>query len=492
MARTVLVADDSSTIQNRAQSILRAEGFVVETVSNGVAAIKKLPKVLPDVVLADISMPGKDGFEVCDFIKNSPEFRRVSVLLIANDMEPYDELHAKRVRADGKVMKPFNPQELVSLVSKFAALAQIAVPAPETGKVLMPGPSPDVVKTVATPESLAEALPREEELGVGREQKAGISPLPLKLTPIEEPESQPQSALPPEVTPAPARPEPSLDDTAFSFYTPPTAGEAGGREKPAAGSLEFPVAPTAETLPEAQAAPTATSEPASQDTDVAFDAASPPAGPAQAEAPAVGPLEPAPLAYTPDSTPEPEVPTAPAAEPGFEEMQAHLDSPPAAPELAPVEESVAESRQPAVAPSPSEDQSRLEEVIPEASRPPATQVAAEAARPESPLETPRPLETPPVSAEPIQVMEVAPSTLDQAPAAQEIAPQEPEASPAAEAGYTPPPIAAPPLDAELVFSIVRRTVEKMSPPALAPEMIDEITRKLCGEIRREFNLGPTP
>ena len=64
MGRTILVADDSPTIQKKASGILTGEGLDVVTVSNGVAAVKKLPTVNPLVVLADVSMPGKDGYEV--------------------------------------------------------------------------------------------------------------------------------------------------------------------------------------------------------------------------------------------------------------------------------------------------------------------------------------------------------------------------------------------------------------------------------------------
>ena len=91
MARIVLVADDSPTIQKRALGILKGEGFEVETVSNGVAAIKRLAVLHPVVVLADVSMPGRDGYEVCEFVKKSPELSQVPVLLVASDMEPYDE-----------------------------------------------------------------------------------------------------------------------------------------------------------------------------------------------------------------------------------------------------------------------------------------------------------------------------------------------------------------------------------------------------------------
>ena len=124
MARLILVADDSPTIQKRAQGILQGEGFEVETVSNGVAAIKKLPKLQPILVLADVSMPGKDGYEVCDYVKTSADFHHVPVLLVASDLEPYDEPRGAQVGADGIIKKPFTPHDLIAMVAKFVALGE--------------------------------------------------------------------------------------------------------------------------------------------------------------------------------------------------------------------------------------------------------------------------------------------------------------------------------------------------------------------------------
>ncbi|MGO8815497.1 MAG: response regulator [Terriglobia bacterium] len=129
MPRIVLVADDSPTIQKRALGILKAEGFDVETVSNGVAAIKRLALLHPVVILADVSMPGRDGYEVCEFVKKSEEFSRVPVLLVASDMEPYDDARGAEVRADGIIKKPFDAHELSSLVVKFAAQFEAETPA---------------------------------------------------------------------------------------------------------------------------------------------------------------------------------------------------------------------------------------------------------------------------------------------------------------------------------------------------------------------------
>jgi CheY-like chemotaxis protein len=129
--RIVLVADDSPTIQSKAKGILTGEGLDVVTVSNGVAAIKKLPTVKPLLVLADVAMPGKDGYEVCDFVKNSPDLRHIPVLLIFSDSDPYNEEQGSRCHADGRIQKmaagkPFNPEQLITTVNRFLAQAEAA------------------------------------------------------------------------------------------------------------------------------------------------------------------------------------------------------------------------------------------------------------------------------------------------------------------------------------------------------------------------------
>ena len=130
MARTVLVADDSPTHQRRATSILTGEGLEVVTVSNGVAAIKKLAAVKLSLILADVSMPGRDGYEVCEHVKNSPDLVHVPVLLIFSDQEPFDEGRAQRARADGKIKKPFEQDDLVATVTRYLLPEEVAPPPP--------------------------------------------------------------------------------------------------------------------------------------------------------------------------------------------------------------------------------------------------------------------------------------------------------------------------------------------------------------------------
>jgi len=142
VARTVLIADDSPTIQKKASGILTGEGMEVVTVSNGVAAIKKLPTVKPLVILADVSMPGKDGYEVCEFVKASSDFPNVAVVLVFSDDDIYDEQKGARARADGRIKKPFDPAELIAVVAKHLALAEASAPKPPLSPFITKAPPP--------------------------------------------------------------------------------------------------------------------------------------------------------------------------------------------------------------------------------------------------------------------------------------------------------------------------------------------------------------
>ena len=115
-SRTILVADDSPAIQKIASSILAGNDLQVIAVANGVAAIKKYDSENPAVVLADVSMPGKDGYEVCNHIKSSNNKSKTLVLLVVGEMEQFDEDQMKQVHADGIVRKPFNVRELFDTV----------------------------------------------------------------------------------------------------------------------------------------------------------------------------------------------------------------------------------------------------------------------------------------------------------------------------------------------------------------------------------------
>ena len=119
---TILIADDNSNIQKMVSLALKGEGIEVIAVGNGEAAVRKLREISPDVVLADIFMPVRSGYEVCYFVKNEPRLAHVPVVLLAGAFDPIDEREAQRVGADGVLKKPFVPPDpLVSLVKQLIA-----------------------------------------------------------------------------------------------------------------------------------------------------------------------------------------------------------------------------------------------------------------------------------------------------------------------------------------------------------------------------------
>jgi CheY-like chemotaxis protein len=118
--RKLLLADDSLAIQKVIDLTFRDEGMEVAIVGNGGDALKKLRDFTPDVVLADVFMPGVDGYKLCKFIKQDERFRRIPVMLLIGSFEPFDQAEAERVGADDVVTKPF--QSIRQLVSRVGSL----------------------------------------------------------------------------------------------------------------------------------------------------------------------------------------------------------------------------------------------------------------------------------------------------------------------------------------------------------------------------------
>lgn len=131
MASRILLADDSITIQKVVNLTFADEGIEVVAVSNGDLAERRLAEVNPDLVLADIFMPGKNGYELCESIKENSQFRNVPVVLLVGAFEPFDQVEARRVRADAHLTKPFESRTLVETVRRLIS----ASPRTTTGPI---------------------------------------------------------------------------------------------------------------------------------------------------------------------------------------------------------------------------------------------------------------------------------------------------------------------------------------------------------------------
>jgi two-component system chemotaxis response regulator CheY len=119
LARKILLADDSVTAQNMGRKILADAGYEVITVNNGSAALKKIAEHKPDLIVLDVYMPGYSGLEVCQRLKEVHETSRIPVLLTVGKLEPFKPEEARRVRAEGFIVKPFEASELLSALSKL-------------------------------------------------------------------------------------------------------------------------------------------------------------------------------------------------------------------------------------------------------------------------------------------------------------------------------------------------------------------------------------
>ena len=128
MPYKLLLADDSVTIQRVIELTFAEEDVKVTAVSNGQRAIDLIRTAPPDIVLADVGMPERDGYEVAAFIKNDPALEHIPVLLLTGAFEPIDEERAQSVHCDGVLAKPFEPQLLISRVK---ALLEGVTPSPE-------------------------------------------------------------------------------------------------------------------------------------------------------------------------------------------------------------------------------------------------------------------------------------------------------------------------------------------------------------------------
>lgn len=120
----ILLVDDSPHAQRMGERILSDEGYEVVTVSNADSALIRLEDVDPDVVLADTVMPGRTGYEICQYVKMNPRLRHVRVILTAGVLETLDEEQAKRVEADGNLKKPFEATALLAAVKPLAEAAK--------------------------------------------------------------------------------------------------------------------------------------------------------------------------------------------------------------------------------------------------------------------------------------------------------------------------------------------------------------------------------
>ena len=135
----ILLADDSATVQKIITLTFSDEGVEVIAVNNGDEAIDRLRRLRPALVMADISIPGRDGYEICEFVKTHPEMEGTPVILLVPAFEPFDEERARRIGADHHLTKPFQSiRTLISVVKDLIDHKAAAEPPAVDGDVRAP------------------------------------------------------------------------------------------------------------------------------------------------------------------------------------------------------------------------------------------------------------------------------------------------------------------------------------------------------------------
>ncbi len=222
MAKTILVADDSKTIQKAVELTFGSTEYQVVAVGDGQSALARIHEQRPDAVLADVAMPGLDGYDLCAQIKSDAATSGIPVLLLASAFDPFDDGRAAAAHADGHIKKPFDTQSLLTLV------------ADATG-----GEAPQA----NAPLSFAAALKKRQE----QEQAAQAAPEPPAPA-FEPPAPVFQAPEPTFEPPQPAfePPQPAYEPPQPAYEPPPPAYEPPAM----APSLEpRPPAPAADLAP---------------------------------------------------------------------------------------------------------------------------------------------------------------------------------------------------------------------------------------------------
>jgi CheY-like chemotaxis protein len=186
MEKKILVADDSLTIQKVVELTFVDSDYRLTCVTNGRLALEKVRQDPPDVVLADVVMPEKNGYEVCEEIKKNPATSSIPVILLAGTFEPFDRERAKRLGCDAIVSKPFDSRELFrkveELVGERSGRASVAKPewsgaAPErsTDPVAVPPEERSVPNlfTAAPPNPFGAGFVEEDFTGSIRTLRGG-------------------------------------------------------------------------------------------------------------------------------------------------------------------------------------------------------------------------------------------------------------------------------------------------------------------------------
>jgi len=204
MTPRILVADDSATIQKVVELTFSKEDFQIVKAVSGQEAIAKARETRPDIVLLDLSMPDKSGYEVCESLRSDPLLRDTPIILLVGAFESFDQERGRKAGADDFVTKPFESKQLIAKVKQhiFARTARLSAEKAEVepqAEVLPTEPSGFGLSAVsrgvgAKPEHGMFPLEPEPAISVPKPEGLGIAGEEARKEPSWEWEEAPVSA----------------------------------------------------------------------------------------------------------------------------------------------------------------------------------------------------------------------------------------------------------------------------------------------------------
>jgi DNA-binding NarL/FixJ family response regulator len=119
MAKRLLVVDDEAKLLRAVAVTLRAEGYEVTTARGGAEALVSVSASVPDLIVSDIRMPGMDGYQLARALRSNPRTELIPVIFLTAKGERKDRLAGIRTGVDAYLVKPFDPEELLAVISNL-------------------------------------------------------------------------------------------------------------------------------------------------------------------------------------------------------------------------------------------------------------------------------------------------------------------------------------------------------------------------------------
>ena len=113
MTHRVLVVEDEPSIVDSLSFLMKQAGFAVQVARDGDTALRVLESQIPDLILLDVMLPRRDGFDVCRAIRANPDWRRVKIIMLTAKGRDLDRRKGLELGADDYVTKPFSTREIV-------------------------------------------------------------------------------------------------------------------------------------------------------------------------------------------------------------------------------------------------------------------------------------------------------------------------------------------------------------------------------------------